>query len=69
MSNNIENILADRERLKKENKKMKDIANKYDSLVEKIENKIGELKHKQIGASTGIYAIQVDVLEEILEKR
>lgn len=34
----------------------------------KVENKIEELKHMQIGAGTGIYAAQVDILEELLNK-
>ena len=35
---------------------------------EKVENKIEELKHKQIGAITGIYGVQVDILEELLKE-
>ena len=34
----------------------------------KITEKIEELKTKTIGASTGIYAAQVDILEEILNE-
>ena len=34
----------------------------------KIKEKIEELKTRTIGASTGIYAAQVDILEEILYK-
>lgn len=33
---------------------------------DKIKEKIEELKNRKIGASTGIYAIQVDILEELL---
>ena len=34
----------------------------------KIKEKIEELKTRTIGASTGIYAAQVDILEEILDE-
>lgn len=35
---------------------------------DKIKEKIEELKTRTIGASTGIYAAQVDILEEILNE-
>lgn len=35
---------------------------------EKVEDKIQKLKHRQIGASIGIYGVQVDILEELLEE-
>lgn len=48
---------------------IEDVLRYVDNSISKevIENKIEELKHKQIGASTGIYGVQVDVLEELLE--
>lgn len=33
---------------------------------DKIKGKIEELKNRKIGASTGIFAVQVDILEELL---
>lgn len=33
---------------------------------DKIKEKIEELKNRKIGASTGIFAVQVDILEELL---
>lgn len=46
----------------------------YRELLEKdkkvkaiIKNKIERLNHKKIGAITGIYAAQVDILEEIIK--
>ena len=36
---------------------------------DKIREKIGEIKAKTIGASTGIYATQIDILEELLEEK
>ena len=35
---------------------------------DKIREKIRELKNMTVGARTGIYAIQVDILEELLEE-
>lgn len=35
---------------------------------EKVEDKIQKLKHRHIGASIGIYGVQVDILEELLEE-
>ena len=45
----------------------KNILNSYVS-KNKIKAKIEELKTRIIGASTGIYAAQVDILEEILNE-
>jgi len=46
-----------------------EINEKYNDLYiskDKIKGKIKELKNKKIGASTGIFAVQVDILEELL---
>lgn len=37
-------------------------------MKDKIKEKIKELKNRKIGASTGIFAVQVDILEELLEE-
>lgn len=82
----IENILADRERLEKENKKMKieiaeqvyfgsmqienmkqfeDKANKYDSLVEEIKEKIEE---REIAMSLSDISRNNDYVMQILQE-
>ena len=49
----------------------KELANSYQANCiskDKIKEKIEELKNRKIGASTGIFAVQVDILEELLEE-
>ena len=52
---------------KKENWVCKEVLNSY-IRKDKIKAKIEELKTRIIGASTGIYAAQVDILEELLDE-
>lgn len=67
-------------KLKRYQKYLRDAEKKCDKLLEfeytererdyiskdKIKEKIEELKNRKIGASTGIFAVQVDILEELL---
>lgn len=85
LANDIENILADRERLEKEtldlrdsnclvkryfrlkdnNKQLQIKANAYDSLVEKIKDKIEELKKHRDLSTYGFG--KLEVLQELLD--
>lgn len=51
----------------KEERKNKKILEGYIS-KDKIREKIKELKTKKIGSNTGIYSVQIDILEKLLEK-